>query len=270
MCVGMGSFSDPDEAQVLLSTFASELHLTSYLSFVTGSDEIAVYRAEVFSYDVVGVASEGLDNLELKGEEASGSEEDIFDSEDGNEVVNNLTRSKLQSRFGNNGKLSMYVQEQAKKLMVFRTRFTVDTPYGGWGGPGGYVYQKAYVEFFCSKEKLDTLADKCKDRTSLTYMAVNKEGSWKSNVGQTDVNAVTWGVFPDKEIKRPTIVDHVNFNVWKDEAFEIWSRGWASLYPEGDASRKLLDARALIILLCHRWVEPISWSVWSILKEKKE
>ncbi|KAK7381461.1 hypothetical protein VNO80_00004 [Phaseolus coccineus] len=99
----------------------------------------------------------------------------------------------------------------------------------GWGGPGGYVYQKAYVEFFCSKEKLDTLVDKCKDRTSLTYMAVNKEGSWKSNVGQTDVNAMTWGVFPDKEIKQPTIVDPVSFNVWKDEAFEIWPRGWASL-----------------------------------------
>ncbi|KAK7370154.1 hypothetical protein VNO80_12211 [Phaseolus coccineus] len=78
------------------------------------------------------------------------------------------------------------------------------------------------------------------------------EGSWKSNVGQTDVNAVTWGVFPAKEIKQPTIVDPVSFNVWKDEAFEIWSRGWASLYPEGDASRKLveeLDARALIILV---------------------
>ncbi|KAL2641214.1 hypothetical protein AAZV13_06G278000 [Glycine max] len=116
-----------------------------------------------------------------------------------------------------------------------------DSPTVGWGGPGGYVYQKAYVEFFCSKEKLDALVDKCKDRTSLTYMAVNKDGSWKSNVGQTDVNAVTWGVFPAKEIIQPTIVDPVSFNVWKDEAFEIWSRGWASLYPEGDASRKLVE-----------------------------
>ncbi|XP_061353076.1 methylenetetrahydrofolate reductase (NADH) 2-like [Gastrolobium bilobum] len=116
-----------------------------------------------------------------------------------------------------------------------------DSPTVGWGGPGGYVYQKAYVEFFCSKEKLDALVEKCKGRSSLTYMAVNKEGSWKSNVGQTDVNAVTWGVFPAKEIIQPTIVDPVSFHVWKDEAFEIWSRGWASLYPEGDASRKLVE-----------------------------
>ena len=41
----------------------------------------------------------------------------------------------------------------------------------GWGGPGGYVYQKAYVEFFCSREKLDALVDKSKAFPSLTYMA---------------------------------------------------------------------------------------------------
>ncbi|GLT68105.1 hypothetical protein SLA2020_403640 [Shorea laevis] len=115
------------------------------------------------------------------------------------------------------------------------------SPSVGWGGPGGYVYQKAYVEFFCSREKLDALVDKCKAFPSLTYMSVNKEGSWISNATQTDVNAVTWGVFPAKEIIQPTVVDPTSFQVWKDEAFEIWSRGWACLYPEGDSSRKLLE-----------------------------
>ncbi|KAK4421866.1 Methylenetetrahydrofolate reductase 1 [Sesamum alatum] len=116
-----------------------------------------------------------------------------------------------------------------------------DSPSVGWGGPGGYVYQKAYLEFFCSPEKLNALVDKCKTFPSLTYMAVNKEGTWKSNVNNTDVNAVTWGVFPAKEIIQPTVVDPQSFMVWKDEAFEIWSRGWAKLYPEDDPSRKLLD-----------------------------
>ncbi|GMY33007.1 methylenetetrahydrofolate reductase 2-like [Fagus crenata] len=116
-----------------------------------------------------------------------------------------------------------------------------DSSSVGWGGPGGYVYQKAYVEFFCSREKLDALVDKCKASPSLTYMAVNKEGNWISNVRQTAVNAVTWGVFPAKEIIQPTVVDPASFMVWKDEAFEIWSRGWASLFPEGDPSRKLLE-----------------------------
>ncbi|MFH5935901.1 SAM-binding domain-containing protein, partial [Clostridium perfringens] len=56
-----------------------------------------------------------------------------------------------------------------------------DSPSVGWGGPGGYVYQKAYLEFFCSKEKLNALVEKCKAFTSLTYMAVNRNGDWISN-----------------------------------------------------------------------------------------
>lgn len=116
-----------------------------------------------------------------------------------------------------------------------------DSPSVGWGGPGGYVYQKAYAEFFCSVEKLDALVEKCNAFSSLTYMAVSKEGSWISNINKTDVNAVTWGVFPAKEIVQPTVVDASSFIVWKDEAFEIWSKGWAQLYSEDDPSTKLLE-----------------------------
>ncbi|GLT66065.1 hypothetical protein SLA2020_384580 [Shorea laevis] len=116
-----------------------------------------------------------------------------------------------------------------------------DSPSVGWGGPGGYVYQKAYLEFFCSGDKLNALVEKSRAFTYLTYIAVNKEGSFISNVGLGDVNAVTWGVFPAKEIIQPTVVDPNSFMVWKDEAFEIWSRSWANLYPEDDPSKKLLE-----------------------------
>ncbi|PWA69450.1 methylenetetrahydrofolate reductase 1 [Artemisia annua] len=116
-----------------------------------------------------------------------------------------------------------------------------DSPSIGWGPAGGYVYQKAYVEFFCSAEKLNSLVEKIKAYPSLTYLAVNKEGNLLSNVGKSDVNAVTWGVFPAKEIIQPTVVDPASFLIWKDEAFEIWSRGWAQLYPEDDSSRTLLQ-----------------------------
>ncbi|KAJ0978147.1 hypothetical protein J5N97_013621 [Dioscorea zingiberensis] len=116
-----------------------------------------------------------------------------------------------------------------------------DSPTVGWGGPGGYVYQKAYLEFFCSKDKLDILVEKCKALSSLTYVAVNKEGQCLSNVGPNAVNAVTWGVFPGKEIIQPTVVDPASFMVWKDEAFEIWTMGWACLFPDSDPSRGLLE-----------------------------
>ncbi|KAG8098742.1 hypothetical protein GUJ93_ZPchr0013g33865 [Zizania palustris] len=116
-----------------------------------------------------------------------------------------------------------------------------DSPSVGWGGAGGYVYQKAYVEFFCAKEKLDQLIEKTKAYPSLTYIAVNKDGESFSNILSNAVNAVTWGAFPGKEIVQPTVVDSASFMVWKDEAFEIWSRGWACLFPEDDSSREILD-----------------------------
>jgi methylenetetrahydrofolate reductase (NADPH) len=111
----------------------------------------------------------------------------------------------------------------------------------GWGGPGGYVYQKAYLEFFCTKQKLDQLVEKSKAFPSLTFIAVNKDGESFSNIPANAVNAATWGVFPGKEIIQPTVVDAASFMVWKDEAFGIWTRGWASLFPEGDPSRELLE-----------------------------
>ncbi|KAG0261132.1 hypothetical protein DFQ27_003137 [Actinomortierella ambigua] len=52
-------------------------------------------------------------------------------------------------------------------------------------------------------------------------------------------NAVTWGVFPGKEIVQPTVIEQVSFQSWRDEAFEIW-REWEHLYPKGSDSQKLL------------------------------
>eukprot|EP00252_Welwitschia_mirabilis_P015367 TRINITY_DN3377_c0_g1_i3.p1 TRINITY_DN3377_c0_g1~~TRINITY_DN3377_c0_g1_i3.p1 ORF type:complete len:639 (+),score=114.53 TRINITY_DN3377_c0_g1_i3:244-1917(+) len=116
-----------------------------------------------------------------------------------------------------------------------------DSPSVGWGGPGGYVYQKAYVEFFCSQERLNALIERAKKTSSLTYIAVNNKGETLSNIGPTDVNAVTWGVFPAKEVVQPTVVDPVSFMVWKEEAFQAWDKEWASLYPQEDSSRKILE-----------------------------
>ncbi|EFJ29329.1 hypothetical protein SELMODRAFT_146279 [Selaginella moellendorffii] len=116
-----------------------------------------------------------------------------------------------------------------------------DSPAVGWGGPGGYVYQKAYVEFFCSPEKLEKLIRKAEEFPSLTYIAVNSVGETKSNVGPGDVNAVTWGVFPAKEVIQPTVVDPISFMSWKDEAFQGWEDEWASLYKaKDDPAKKIL------------------------------
>merc|ERR1719305_1299669 len=93
----------------------------------------------------------------------------------------------------------------------------------GWGPAGGVVYQKAYVEFFCSPAMLQTLQEHFSKKKDVEWMAISKNGDMKTcanGVGQ--VTAVTWGVFKGSEIQQPTVVDASSFRAWKDEAFALW------------------------------------------------
>eukprot|EP00842_Homolaphlyctis_polyrhiza_P004486 jgi/Hompol1/5038/HPOL_004130-RA len=110
----------------------------------------------------------------------------------------------------------------------------------GWGPKNGYVYQKAYLEFFVSPSKLQALIQKIQDHPFLTFHAVNKEGELKTNTTCDSANAVTWGVFPGQEIVQPTIVESVSFLAWKDEAFELWKQ-WGLLYGETSNSRNIVS-----------------------------
>lgn len=109
----------------------------------------------------------------------------------------------------------------------------------GWGPRGGYVYQKAYVEFFTSPENVQKIIDITKKKfPTLTFHAINAKGEAYTNTKHT--NAVTWGVFPGKEIVQPTVVDSESFVVWKDEAFTVW-KSWAHKYATGTPTRTVLD-----------------------------
>ncbi|KAJ3023693.1 UNVERIFIED_CONTAM: hypothetical protein HDU68_008496 [Siphonaria sp. JEL0065] len=114
-----------------------------------------------------------------------------------------------------------------------------DSQYG-WGPKNGFVYQKAYIEFFVSPEALDKLIRKLGQNPFVTYYAVNKQGDLKTNVQAEGPNAVTWGVFPGQEIVQPTVVDGTSFMAWKDEAFELWNQ-WARIYPANSESTKLIQ-----------------------------
>lgn len=100
----------------------------------------------------------------------------------------------------------------------------------GWGGKGGYVYQKSYVEFFCSSETLTALRRILPRHPALTFHAMGCGGQEESNLTTDAPNAVTWGVFPDKEVQQPTVVDPEAFRVWVPEAFELWSTQWRAMY----------------------------------------
>ncbi len=115
-----------------------------------------------------------------------------------------------------------------------------DAPDVGWGGPGGLVYQKAYVEFFTSRDKLEQLRQKAARFPSISFHAINRRGEAYSTQDENAVTAVTWGVFPGREIIQPTVVDARSFRIWKDEAFGLWLEEWRSLYAKQSDQWKLL------------------------------
>ena len=109
-------------------------------------------------------------------------------------------------------------------------------PVFGWGPRGGYVYQKAFVEFFALGEDVERIISKVEREGKgwLDYFAANLEvcllslatgslakgavfvqGEFQTNVSDDGRNAVTWGVFPGREIVQTTIIERESFLAWK-------------------------------------------------------
>lgn len=113
----------------------------------------------------------------------------------------------------------------------------------GWGGAGGRVYQKSYVELFTRPSYLRYLVDALPHFPSLTMHAIDCNGNMTSHSthgSAKGVTALTWGVFPDKEILQPTIFDPNTFAVWSKEAFQLWLEAWAVLYDDETDSAGLI------------------------------
>lgn len=105
----------------------------------------------------------------------------------------------------------------------------------GWGPSNGFVYQKvrpyysplwsgahdsnhvqqAYLEFFVSPDLLAVLLPHIERDVNITYYVISKGGDLRTNTHSDGPNAVTWGVFPGKEIIQPTIVEAISFMAWK-------------------------------------------------------
>ncbi|XP_006145377.1 methylenetetrahydrofolate reductase isoform X5 [Tupaia chinensis] len=164
-------------------------------------------------------------------------------------------------------------------------------PIVGWGPSGGYVFQKAYLEFFTSRETVEALLQVLKKyELRVNYHIVDvkfsqkaqgtfflqwsglalilgsrrrgrepgrpceqaRKSRWKmgpagdcgeniTNAPELQPNAVTWGIFPGREIIQPTVVDPVSFMFWKDEAFALWIEQWGKLYEEESPSRMIIQ-----------------------------
>ncbi|KAI9217419.1 methylenetetrahydrofolate reductase-domain-containing protein [Blastocladiella britannica] len=118
-------------------------------------------------------------------------------------------------------------------------------PVVGWGPRGGRVYQKAYLEGFVSPATLAAIEHDLAANDPdgmISYHAIEQSGldlhtndaaaraAFSSradrggDVSACAPNAVTWGVFPGKEVVQPTVVDLASFLAWKDEAFALWDQ----------------------------------------------
>ena len=100
----------------------------------------------------------------------------------------------------------------------------------GWGPAGGFVFQKAFVEFFLSAsdwhEILRPHLESAPVRGQVSWYAGNSTGGFESSEDENAVHAVTWGMFPGREITTATMVEEVSFRSWTEEAFGIWAE-WA-------------------------------------------
>ena len=129
------------------------------------------------------------------------------------------------------------------------------SPEFGFGPEGGYIYQKAFVEFFCSRRHVDALVAEVEalgrgSRRQVTYYAApRKDGDFRTNMAEGDANAVTWGVFPGKEIATTTIIEEMSFKAWKVRDAALLSpdarrRRHLSSGPSGSTSMPFARRRA--------------------------
>ena len=163
-------------------------------------------------------------------------------------------------------------------------------PVLGWGPRGGFVFQKAFVEFWIpardwhSMLKPHLLKPEIEPLVSW-YASPNPNITSNSSSGSNGlvkemqtgpdfeasspaeaVDSVTWGSFPGKEIVSPTIIEEMSFRAWAEEAFGIW-REWERCYAIGSPSRELIkDCREnmwLVNVIGHVYQEPEG--LWDIL-----
>ncbi|KAJ3441127.1 methylenetetrahydrofolate reductase [Anaeramoeba flamelloides] len=143
----------------------------------------------------------------------------------------------------------------------------------GFGGPGGYIFQKRYLEFFISPEIVEDLAGDLAKTSNLVYYAVNHDGSRVvTNNKKKHVTTITWGIFSG-EIIQSTVVDPYTFHrAWRKEAFALWTSQWGDRYQEGSNSQKIIqnihNTYFLMNIVDNDFIHSSSYTktnVWSVL-----
>ena len=84
-------------------------------------------------------------------------------------------------------------------------------------------------------------------KTETTNPTSNLNANTPSSSANT-INAVTWGVFPAREILTPTIIEAESFRAWAQEAYAIWNE-WKRCFPRGSEAATFLEGAASAYVL---------------------
>ena len=140
-------------------------------------------------------------------------------------------------------------------------------PVFGWGPRDGYVYQKSFIELFVAPDRWEKMRAVLDAEKQVSYYAGNRKGDYLSNMKASDANAVTWGIFPGKDIAQTTIIEEESFKAWKQEAFALWLE-WAHLYspasPSAQLIKQLADNCWLVTIVHHGFKD--EQALWRLLE----
>eukprot|EP00762_Andalucia_godoyi_P007340 ANDGO_01551.mRNA.1 putative methylenetetrahydrofolate reductase len=120
----------------------------------------------------------------------------------------------------------------------------------GWGAEGGHVYQKAYVQLFCPQ----TMASMLKSRFQASgqrfmyHFLYSKDSVHETNTPD-DKNALTWGVWPGREIVQSTWVDRRGVEAIAQTVFAT-IRNWADGFKKDDVRAR----QTVLSMLEDGWV----------------
>lgn len=137
----------------------------------------------------------------------------------------------------------------------------------GWGPIDGYVYQKLFVEFFIDKKVFESkVLPKLNSDDKITFLYCDSKNNLHTSSDSVTKNAVTWGVFPNREIVQTTMIEDESFKAWNEELFKIWTE-WQRLYPVKSVSYKLLDEiiqnSYLVSVIHHDYKD--EFALWDLL-----
>ncbi|MEE6485237.1 hypothetical protein FKM82_014221 [Ascaphus truei] len=175
------------------------------------------------------------------------------------------------------------------KSYIYRTREWDEFPNGRWGNSSSPAFGelKDYYLFYLKsksarEELLKMWGEELSNEESVfevftSYISgePSRDGHKGKNItNSTDwqPNAVTWGIFPGREIIQPTVVDPDSFMYWKDEAFALWIEQWAKLYEDESPSRMIIqyihDNYYLVNLVDNDF--PLENCLWQVIENTFE